>query len=105
MKKTLVNLVNILEIHLLPEIARGYGSTIECRIAQKTFCNYVATANEEEMENIKNINSQYQVGLFLNIVFSNHFLSFSPNYFLLILKALNNTHLKSLVAITFIIAS
>jgi len=61
MPRTLVSLVNILEIHLLPQVAHGYGSTDECRKAQKTFCNYVAAANETELEVIKDVNSQYQV--------------------------------------------
>ena len=61
MPRTLINLVNILEIHALPDIANGYGSTETCRKAQAAFCNYVATADDARMEIIKDLNSQYQV--------------------------------------------
>ena len=61
MPRTFVNLVNILEIYLLPQVAQGYGSTPLCRIAQKFCCNDVVTADETELEVIKEMNSQYQV--------------------------------------------
>ena len=61
MPRTFVNLVNILEIFHLPQVAHGFGSTDACRKAQKTFCNYIAAADEEEMEEIKQINHEYQV--------------------------------------------
>ena len=64
MPRTFVSLVNILEIHLLPEVAQGFGSTDECRRAQKIFCNYVAAADETELEVIKDINAQYQVKIY-----------------------------------------
>nr|XP_009858789.1 phospholipase B1, membrane-associated-like [Ciona intestinalis] len=60
MPRTLVNLVEILDIYLLPQVAHGFGSTAACRAAQATECNYVSTANDTELEVIKVINDEYQ---------------------------------------------
>lgn len=61
MKRTLVNMVNILEIDLLPQVGFGYGSTVACRLAQSIECNYVSEASDEELEIIRGINAEYQV--------------------------------------------
>ncbi|XP_076815182.1 phospholipase B1, membrane-associated-like [Clavelina lepadiformis] len=58
--RTLVNVVDILEIYLLPLVSDGFGSTNVCRLLQRTFCGYIVTANAAEMENIREINKRYQ---------------------------------------------
>uniref|UniRef100_H2XTS6 Uncharacterized protein n=1 Tax=Ciona intestinalis TaxID=7719 RepID=H2XTS6_CIOIN len=58
--RTLVNLVEIWDIHLLQQVAHGYGSTRACRLAQAAECNYVSTANDTEIEVIKAVNDEYQ---------------------------------------------
>ncbi|XP_078485369.1 phospholipase B1, membrane-associated-like [Ciona intestinalis] len=58
--RTLVNLVEIWDIHLLQQVAHGYGSTPACRAVQAAECNYVSTANDTEIEVIKAFNDEYQ---------------------------------------------
>uniref|UniRef100_H2Z084 Uncharacterized protein n=1 Tax=Ciona savignyi TaxID=51511 RepID=H2Z084_CIOSA len=48
--RTMVNVVEIMEIYVLPEVGHGFGSTPQCRAAQLTFCNYIVSANETEKE-------------------------------------------------------
>ena len=77
-------MVNIIEIEILHQVASGFGSTPACRLAQKTFCNYVAAANETEMEVIKSINMQYQVK-------TNFFLLLYKNYETVLLFSKGNS--------------
>jgi len=56
-----VNVVEILEIYLLPEVAYGNGSTPVCRLAQQIFCNYIVNAEGDDLEHIKTENKRYQV--------------------------------------------
>lgn len=58
--RALVNVVEILDIYLLPQVAHGYGSTAACRAAQKVECPYVANADDEELEYVREETRKYQ---------------------------------------------
>ncbi|XP_076802190.1 phospholipase B1, membrane-associated-like isoform X2 [Clavelina lepadiformis] len=58
--RALVNLIEILEIYLLPQVPDGFGASPSCKVLQTTFCNYVVTANETETEHIRKQNKLYQ---------------------------------------------
>ena len=68
MRKTLVNVVNIIEIHQLAEVGYGFGSTPQCRFMQRLFCGFVIEANETEKEFIIKQNKKYQVKRLYNIM-------------------------------------
>ena len=61
MVRTLVNVVNILEVYSLREVGFGVGGTAACRAMQRLFCSFIVTANETELEWIKIKNREYQV--------------------------------------------
>nr|XP_002121478.1 phospholipase B1, membrane-associated-like [Ciona intestinalis] len=58
--RTMINVVEIMEIYVLPDVGHGYGSTPQCRAAQLTFCNYIVAATDEELPIIIEKNKQYQ---------------------------------------------
>ena len=56
-----MNVIEILEIYLLPQVRYGFGSTPQCGIVQKIECPYVAQGTEEELEFVKTETWEYQV--------------------------------------------
>jgi len=58
--RTLVNVIEILEIYLLPQVRYGFGSTPQCGIVQQIECPYVAQGTEEELEFVKTETWEYQ---------------------------------------------
>jgi len=58
--RTLVNVIEILEIYLLPQVRYGFGSTPQCGIVQQIECPYVAQGTEEELEFVKEETWEYQ---------------------------------------------
>lgn len=62
MPRVFINIVDILEIYLLPLVGYGAGSTVQCRFMQNSFCGYIIGADGEEREYIEKVNKEYQVG-------------------------------------------
>nr|XP_039274650.1 phospholipase B1, membrane-associated-like [Styela clava] len=60
-----VNLVDILDIYLLPYVGYGYGSTPQCRALQSSFCGYVVDTMNDTVQKdyLRGINRQYQMQL------------------------------------------
>ena len=56
-----MNVVDILEIYLLPQVGTGFGSTTVCKIAQRALCNYIVTADADDVKAIRKLNKEYQV--------------------------------------------
>lgn len=59
----MIQIIQILEMYLLPQVSSGYGAYPLCNLTQPAACGYVINAakNEESLTELREINWRYQV--------------------------------------------
>ena len=67
--RALVQIVQIMEIYLLPQVSDGFGASPLCGISQRAVCNHVidSVENNDTLTTLKEINWEYQVPIYINL--------------------------------------